>query len=99
MLITPERLGVPRSTGVVDLMLPNPVEHEAINLSVNSFNIDATQMINLSGDSFNLDDYQDEVDGDVLEWISTNIEKKVSYEAVSGNVGSETELGRMCEGL
>jgi hypothetical protein len=85
--------------GVVDLTLPNPVEHEAINLSGDSFNVDATETINLSRDSFNvdatettetinlsddsinLDDYEDEVDGYVLEWISANIEKKVNYEA------------------
>jgi hypothetical protein len=66
MLITPERLGVPRSAGVVDLMLPNHVEHETIKLS---------------SDSFNIDDYQDKADADVLEWISTNIGKKVSYVA------------------
>ena len=57
MLITPERLGIPRNIGVVDLMLPNLVEHEAINLSGDSFNVDATKTINLSSDSFNLDDY------------------------------------------
>ena len=52
-----------------------------INLSGNSFNVDATETMNLSNDSFNLDDYQDEVDRDVLEWISANMEKKMIYEA------------------
>jgi hypothetical protein len=83
MLITPERLGVPRSAGVVDLMLPNHVEHETINPSLNgdSFNVDEHETIKLSSDSFNIDDYQDKADADVLEWISTNIGKKVSYVA------------------
>ena len=94
MLITPKRLGVPRNADIVDLMLPNPIELEVINLSNDSFNIDATKMINFSGDLFNvdatettktinlsndsfyLDDYQDGIDGDVLDWIFTNIEKK-----------------------
>jgi hypothetical protein len=83
MFITPERLGVPRSAGVVDLTLPNHVEHETINLSLSgdSFNVDEHETINLSSNSFNIDDYQDEADADVLEWISANIGKKVSYEA------------------
>jgi hypothetical protein len=59
MLITPERLGVPRSAGIVDLTVPNYVEHETINLSLSgdSFNVDEHETINLSSDSFNIDDY------------------------------------------
>jgi hypothetical protein len=52
---------------VIDLTLPNPVEHEIINLNDDLFNIDATETINLSDDSFNVNDHQDEVIGNVLE--------------------------------
>jgi hypothetical protein len=67
---------------VIDLTLPNPVEHEIINLNDDLFNIDATETINLSDDSFNVNDHQDEVIGNVLEWISGNICKKVRYKAI-----------------
>lgn len=43
--------------GIIDLMLPNPIEHEIINLNSSLSNIDATETINLSDDSFNVNDH------------------------------------------